>query len=333
MIAARLEFVKQRDQRYELEAPLRVELFDGDKKGFIRPLGMRTESLATLETFSVLIDHYEELKKRDRVQELMIALRAAKISPSTSFLNGLLGLGARTHRKAWTWSAYVQMVHYQGVVPNLETFVLLWRRMQTHVDPLLNKTKEGFPSCRALFAEMVKWTPQVQASGFPRELYEQIVLCFGIADDHMGTAIALQAMKSLFGLYPDEDTVRNIVVNLAKAGSRSVGGFVRRRQYNINANTQRQIENYAKILKTLRNQRVQELRKDGVEFDTLDDDNKSRESLQLLCRLMLFIAESRLPSENGDQLGHSNIYEVAEAVADEMGVPGSRPWNESQPVR
>jgi len=264
------------------------------------------------------------------VQELLIALRAAKIKPSTAFLNGLLAFGVKTRRKAWTWSTFQQMVQHEGVVPNQETFLLLWQRMKTHVDPVLNRTREGFPSCRTLFAEMARWSQHLKRTDFSRELYDQIILCFGLSDDQMGTAVALRAMQQLYNIYPNEDTVRSVVLQLAKAGSRNVFGF-RPRRLNLNAETMKRIRSVTMVLKNLKDQRVTALRNKGIDFDSLDADSRSEESLQLLCNLLRFAAESRARSDTANSSPENDtddICDLGQSVAEQMGVPDCVPWPE-----
>ncbi|OBT59070.1 hypothetical protein VE04_00980 [Pseudogymnoascus sp. 24MN13] len=329
MIAARLEFVRYRSHRYTstLEGPVRARFDQTSKDDFIRPSFIAVSAQASLETFSVLIHHYQQLGQKDRVQELLGAIKATEIKPNTAFLNSLLELGSAMHHRPWVWSLYVRFVEQERVVPSQYTFALLWKSMKDHVDPLINRSKAGYPSPRFLFAEMNKsstWKNEKLA----REMYDQIILCFGLADDQIGTAVALRAMQRLYGMYPNEATVRSIVLQIAKAGVKNVAGY-RPRRLNLNKDTQRRISDVGKVLKTLKDDRTKQLEDQGVDVEGMSIEDKSEESLKLLCLLLRSTAEVRMASEASElrmEAGVGGVDYLARSAAHEMGVPENLPW-------
>ncbi|OBT71670.1 hypothetical protein VF21_10580 [Pseudogymnoascus sp. 05NY08] len=329
MIAARLEFVRYRSHRYtsNLEGPVRARFDQTSKDDFIRPSSIAVSAQASLETFSVLIHHYQQLGQKDRVQELLGAIKAAEIKPNTAFLNNLLELGSAMHHRPWVWSLYVRFVEQERVVPSQYTFALLWKSMKDHVDPLINRSKAGYPSPRFLFAEMNKsstWKNEKLA----REMYDQIILCFGLADDQIGTAVALRAMQRLYGMYPNEATVRSIVLQIAKAGVKNVAGY-RPRRLNLNKDTQRRISDVGKVLKTLKDDRTKQLQDQGVDIEAMSMEDKSEESLKLLCLLLRSTVEVRMASETSElrmEAGVGGVDYLARSAAQEMGVPENLPW-------
>ncbi|ELR10500.1 hypothetical protein VC83_04796 [Pseudogymnoascus destructans] len=329
MIAARLEFVRYRSHRYtsNLEGPVRARFDQTSKDDFIRPSSIAVSAQASLETFSVLIHHYQQLGQKDRVQELLGAIKAAEIKPNTAFLNSLLELGTAMHHRPWVWSLYVRFVEQERVVPSQYTFALLWKSMKDHVDPLINRSKAGYPSPRFLFAEMNKsstWKNEKLA----REMYDQIILCFGLADDQIGTAVALRAMQRLYGMYPNEATVRSIVLQIAKAGVKNVAGY-RPRRLNLNKDTQRRISDVGKVLKTLKDDRTKQLQDQGIDVEAMSKEDKSEESLKLLCLLLRSTMEVRMASEASElrmEAGVGGVDYLARSAAQEMGVPENLPW-------
>ncbi|KFY98108.1 hypothetical protein V498_01661 [Pseudogymnoascus sp. VKM F-4517 (FW-2822)] len=329
MIAARLEFVRERSYRYtsNLEGPVRARFDTTTKNDFIRPSSIAVSAQASQETFSVLIQHYQQLGQKDRVQELLGAIKAAEIKPNTAFLNNLLELGTAMHHRPWVWSLYVRFVEQENVVPSQYTFALMWKSMKDHVDPLINRSKAGYPSPRFLFSEMTKsstWKNEKLA----REMYDQIILCFGLSDDQIGTAVALAAMQRLYGMYPNEATVRSIVLQIAKAGVKNVAGY-RPRRLNLNKDTQRRISDVGKVLKTLKDDRTKQLQDQGVDVEGMSMEDRSEESLKLLCLLLRSTVEVRMASETselGMEAGVGGVDYLARSAAQEMGVPENLPW-------
>lgn len=328
MISARLEFVRQRSQRSRLnfEGPVRANYGQPGKDDFVRPSSIKVSAQATLETFSVLIQHYQQLDQKERVQELIGTIKAAEIKPNTAFLNDLLELGTAIHHRPWVWSLYMRFVQQENVRASQYTFALLWKNMKDHVDPLINRTKAGFPSPRILFSEMVM-SPAWNSEKMARELYDQIILCFGLADDQIGTAVALRAMQKLYGLFPNEATVRSVVLQLAKAGVKNVAGF-RPRRLNLNKDTQRRISDIGKVMKTLKEERTKVLQESGVDIEKMSPEDGAEESLKLLINLLKFAMETRIKSS--DQLtmeaGVGGIDYLARSAAKEMGVSENLPW-------
>jgi hypothetical protein len=333
MIQARLEFVRNRAlKKRHFEGRVRaVEQLP--KEDFSRPSLLWSPATANIETFTVLIQHYQSLGQKEHVQELLNTIGAAEVRPNTTFLNGLLELGTAIHHRRWMWSLYARYVQVGGVLPNQYTFTLLWSSMKENVDPVLSvsSSRAGFPSCRELFAELVKYAPAMRTDDSLREMYDKIILCFGLSDDQVGTAIAIRAMQRLFDMYPNEDTVRSVVFQLAKAGSRNAAGL-RPRRLNLNKDAQRRITLVTKTLKYLKDERMQILKLQGVDYHGLDTVERSEESLQLLCTLLHVTAQARWKAAQADALAAgkmadtSTVDERAIVAAKQMGLPDCIPW-------
>ena len=317
LIAARLDFVRKRDQ-FGLQAPLRRD-DTFEKKAFDRPSKFsKVSTLATVETFCILMNFYQLRRRNDRVQEICTAIKAAKIRPNTAFLNSLILVGANQNRKQWTWNAYNQLVHEDGAAPDHDTFTVLWQMMRNHVK---RRPNSDFPTPRIMFAEMVRW-PQTRKQGtLSQDAYELILDCFLMADDQIGTAIALRAMQHLYDLYPNEETVTNTILQLAETGHRKL--YLPRRQ-----ERDKDIKNRLSLLteaaNRLKEQRVKTLMEKGIEFENMDATTRSEEVIMLLSDLLLVVH----PLVGGIPEGQSetsSVQELAQLVAEEMGVPQCAP--------
>jgi len=323
LIAARLDFVRMRDP-FELQAPLRRD-YSFDKKAFDRPSKFsKVSTLATIETFCILMNFYQLRRRSDRAQEICTAMKAAKIKPNTAFLNDLILVGANQNRKQWTWNAYNQLVHEDGAAPDHDTFTVLWQIMRAHVK---GKPNSDFPTPRILFAEMVRW-PQTRKQGtLSQEAYELILDCFLVADDQIGTAVALRAMQNLYDLYPKEETVTNTILQLAETGHRKL--CLPRRQERAK-DIKSRVSLVTEVANRLKEQRVKALMEKGIEFENMDATTRSEEVIMLLSDLVLVAARSRVvhPLDGGipdGQLETSSVQELVKLAAEEMGVPQYTP--------
>lgn len=321
MIKARLDFVGERNLRYQMDGPIRVVETAGledNKSLFFTPH-------ATIETFSILIQQYRRRQKHEQMSELFDALRKAQISPSTYFMNELLLIDTKAQRKDWVWQTYTSMTEKQGVRPDFETYTILWQNMKKHLDPVVgskpNLNPSNFTTHRRLFAQMVERKPILtRKESLPRELYDLIITCFSYAQDQAGTAVALRALERQFNMFPREDTARTIVLQLARLGLVNEHGGKPRRLNLNNGITQERISNVTKVLQAFKKQRVEALQQQGISFEKLQGDAKLEETLVLLSDLLRYAAHAR---NDGKEY---SVSEASKQAAQKMGVPDCAPW-------
>lgn len=319
MINARLEFVRQRQERQRFEGPVRAVVSVPDKKDHKSILGVTPN--ATIETFGLLLENYSRRVENTRVLEIYETLNRAQIPANTFFLNQLLGVEMRSHDRFWAWENYVRLVHENGVRPNFDTFRYLWHLMQKQSDPALTRGNKNFTTCKTLFAEMVRCAPLLrEQEQMPRDLYGTILLTFGLVDDQIGTAIALRALQSHFDMYPTPETARSVVLQLSRIGRLNRVGL-RPRRLKLDSTTKQRVDAVTRILTMFRDRRVEELAKKGLVFDEISGDAKLDESLMLLCDILGYVASRRLDEEAAE-----NLDQMTKSAAEEMGVPGCRPW-------
>ncbi|RFU32040.1 hypothetical protein B7463_g4311, partial [Scytalidium lignicola] len=322
MIDTRLEFVRRREMRSELEVPLQAVL--SPSKLDYRSITPRVPK-ATIETFSILVEHYRRRQKQEKLLDLYDTLRKSQIRPDTFFMNQLLLSDLRSHRKQWAWSTYTTLVKRSGVRPDLDTYACLWQLMKKAKDPVLTREsrRDNFTTCRYLFAEMVQRASSlIEKEQFPRELYDLIITSFGLSDDQPGTAVALRALQRYFNIYPNEDTVRSIILQLARVGHVNAAG-VRPRRLNLNSATKERINQVTKVLHTFKRARENILLNQGIVFDELDDQGKLEESILLLSDLLRYVAGSRIV----DETEISDVSQLSKIAAEEMAVPDCVPWD------
>jgi hypothetical protein len=323
LIAARLDFVRRRDQ-FGLQSPLQVDA-NFERKAFDRPSKFaKITTLATIETFCILMNFYQGRRRRDRAQELYKAIKAAKIKPNTAFLNDFILIGANQNQKQWTWDTYHQLVREDDVAPDHDTFTVLWQIMMDHVK---GRPKSDFPMPRILFAEMVRWPQNRKQGALSQEAYELIIDCFLRADDQIGTAIALRAMQHLFDLYPNEETVTNVIMQLAQTGHHKV--FLPRRQER-DKDIKSRMSRVTEAANQLKEQRAKALLEKGIKFENMDATTRSEEVIMLLSNLLLVASSSTVvhPVDGRTLDGEtemSSVQELAQMAAEEMGVPQCAP--------
>jgi pentatricopeptide repeat protein len=321
MIAARIQFVEQRAVQSDLKSPLRAVKVggrEGQKALFLAPK-------ATIETFSILVQQYRRRQKQDRLVDLFRTLKKAQIPPNTIFMNQLIMVDAKSHQSQWAWDTYLSLVDTHGVVPDFETFVFLWHLMKKATDPVSKGSHRPFATCRSLFAEMVKRAPDLnRGDKMPRDLYDEVILCFSLAEDQVGTAVALRALQRLFNLYPTEKTVRTVVLQLARLRLRNAAGS-RPRRLDLNKATQARIAQVTEVLAAFKDQRTEELLNHGIKFEELPEEAKLEESLLLLSNLLRYVYQAKM---NG--LEAPSASEMSKLTAEQMGVPECDPWAEEE---
>jgi hypothetical protein len=172
---------------------------------------------------------------------------------------------------------------------------------------------------------MVKRAPDLnRGDKMPRDLYDEVILCFSLAEDQVGTAVALRALQRLFNLYPTEKTVRTVVLQLARLRLRNAAGS-RPRRLDLNKATQARIAQVTEVLAAFKDQRTEELLNHGIKFEELPEEAKLEESLLLLSNLLRYVYQAKM---NG--LEAPSASEMSKLTAEQMGVPECDPWAEEE---
>ena len=282
----------------------------------------RTVPPATIETFSILLQHYENRGLQEQIQVLREQLPVAEIQPNSYFMNHLLyaELPRGDHGKAW--QLYQQMS--RKVKPDLETFACLWDCEKTHLDRLTLYKTDDYPGPRRIMCEMFSWLSKLDGGSrakaqreFSKELYDQIVRCFCLAKDIEGTIVGLYALRESFQFYPDPETSRMVTLQAASMGVGTPKRKSRRSRLSNNVHGKANITNMMQVLALIASQRATALKEKGIEIEANDERRQKEEHLYILVLFLRAILQ-KLSNDEHD------LEKKIEEAAWEMGVSGMR---------
>jgi hypothetical protein len=285
MIQARLEFVRERDLD-SFKFPLRSVKSYG-KNGNHRP---NQTPLATMETFTILLQNYRRRRKYQEFMGLFDAVTESKLPVDTRFINELLWIDSKAaNNRNWVWQTYKSLMGSNATSPDFVTYTILWQNMKKQEDPVTGKrmrsSPDQFTTCRLLFKDMVERTHALKIKQpMPADLYDLIILCFCYAKDIPGTAIALRTLQQEFHLYPNVKTAQVLIGALARSDV-----FIQmdeRRRQPVHVSARQRIANVTRIFGSLKDQRNDGLRDQGLSPDELVADVKQEEGLGLLLDLL-----------------------------------------------
>ncbi|EPQ67812.1 Bgt-1883 [Blumeria graminis f. sp. tritici] len=326
MIKNRIEFMEKPIRHHYFEYPLRRDMnasYDGDKSAFLLPI-------ASIETFCLLVQQYRQHQKDESLSALFEAFLKCKIQPNTRYMNQLILLDTREHKTSMAYETY-RLLLAQGVRPDSETFILLWNLMKISVDPSVGRKIEwqsrSIGTCRQLFEETMKWKSIfLEKKSFPQELYDLIILSFSLKQDLAGTAVALRALQQQFNLFPDENCVRTVVLQIARCGLRNSVGLKPRRLDLSLPMTKDRIGNVMQFMYKIKQQRAEVLMNNGIDPDQLSAEERKEEAIVMMTEMLHYAADARLAGEKRENYVSTLL--LAEQAAEQMGVPRCNVWSE-----
>lgn len=287
--------------------------------------------LATMETFTILLQQYRRRQRTERFPALFDAVNKAMLPVDTVFINELLWLDTRQHHKGWVWKTYQALMDRKATQPDYVTFTILWQNMKKQEDPVIGRKSEAssdnFTTCRRLFVDLIGRTRYLRQVGkkMPRELYDLIMISFCYSRDVEGTAVALTALQRYFKISPDVSTARAVIIELARLDL--VVKYGQDRRLLSNPGGRQRIEDVTKIFEVLKNKRKELLKEKGLDFEALSPELKQKESLTMLLDLLRYAFDAR----RGDTiLTETSSRVAAERAAKEMGVPECNPWSDEK---
>ena len=298
----------------------------------------RTVPSATIETFSILLQHYERRGLQDKTQLLREQLPLAEIQPNSYFMNHLLYAELRRGEHGKVWRTYGQMS--RKVKPDLETYACLWDCEKSHLDRLTIHNSDAFPNPRRIMCDMISWYSKSDhglrtkaREDFSKNLYDQIIRCFCLAKDVEGTLVALYTLKESFQFYPDPETSRMVTLQAASMGVGEQRKKSRRLRLLGNVQSKANIANMMKVLALVAQQRTTFLEQKGIKIEANDDRRQKEEHLYILSQFLRAILLRR--QGNDEPMAEKRI----EKAAWDMGVSGMRMvdpvievWKEDQRI-
>lgn len=272
---------------------------------------------ANIETFCILLLHYTRRGDDDMVKYLTKCLGDAQMRPNSYFMNHLLYSELRKHDIHTLWQKYESM---RAIVqPDLETYACLWDCGKLQYDGSRKAFDPDFPTARNLFSEMMRWFSQLTPRGkrtaqeeFSKDLYDQITRCFCLSKDLPGTVVALYAMRDLFQFYPDDDTARLLVLQVARMAGAPAGTSPRAlRRLKSTPRSKENVQNVYNLLEILNARKTAMLKAQGLSVEQLDDEERRQFQLEILAELLVSVME-RTTS------GPDQVRELLAAAVSEM---------------
>ena len=274
---------------------------------------------ATIETFSILLLHYTRRCQVDLAENVTkMMTEEALIAPNVFIWNHRLYAALRAKNLEKVWSLYLSM--QRQVQPDLETFACLWDSAKLQWDPSRSAQYQDFPTARRLFERMPTWMSQLPEAQlirtkqeFSRDLHNLIIRVFCLSQDLPGTLCALYGLMQLFKEYPDSDTTRIIVIQLARLLPRDPDSPARgfRRKTSTMRTALSAVNN---ILQIVTDQRIIALTDAGLDPENLDETAQNQFQLDVLSDLLVVFLK-RLTKEKT-----SGLVNRMKHVAAHMGV-------------
>jgi len=322
MIQQRIDMVWAREYPNQSpETPSKPSVHSATSAVRVPKFMQRTVPPANIETFSILLIHYTRRSDDDMVKYLIKCLGDARIRPNSYFMNHLLYAELRKHDIRALWNKYKNMTTY--IRPDLETYACLWDCAKVQYDRARTAFDASFPSARGLYSEMMQWYSKLTPRGkktaqqeFSKDLYDQITRCFCLSKDLHGTLVALYAMKDTFGFFPDDNTARMIVLQVARMAAVPPGTpKTRLRRLSTTPRSKENIAQVNKLLELLSERKVSVLQSQGLNVERLDGHERQQFQLEILVDLLRVVI--RRTTSKPDK-----IEQQLAATAEEMGVGG-----------
>ena len=183
MVHERLEFAwRRRCARRGKDIPPKPSIYETEDGMRIPRFLRRQVPSATIETFSILLQHYLRRGMLGYARHLRNLLSAAEIPMNSYIVNHLMYADLRNHNYDGVWEKF--KYHRQTISPDMESYICLWECAKARVDRLRDVTVGKFPRPRELFADMVEWLgtldhrSHTQATQrFTMETYRQVIRC------------------------------------------------------------------------------------------------------------------------------------------------------------
>ena len=327
MVKQRLKFVGRRHASVSGQPPLDLDVPD---LGLTVPPYISTLlPAATIETFSILLHHYERRDMQATIQRIPDILRRAEIEPNAYFMNHLIYSRLRQGDTKGAWRLFDTQT--QTVRPNLESFAALWDCQKATLGWRGIGVSPNFPAPRTLFSHMMSWfaglPPRAQVEAreeFTMDLYSQVVRCVCLSRDVEGTLVALHALRDAFGAHPDAGTVRLVTIQLARLSEPTVTKRQRRAPFRAASAGQKRLQNVMRLFESVTRKREAAIVAAGRDPEGLEPGESKEEELYRLNVLLRMILRSREAELDKEEKLDRRVEEVAFAMgagALDMGEP------------
>ncbi|PNS20337.1 hypothetical protein CAC42_5787 [Sphaceloma murrayae] len=273
-----------------------------------------------VETFNVLGLHYLLKQKWAELRHLQRMLKPASITMSSFFMDHLLYMQLYNNGPAPMWNDFLN--YTKETHPDTESFNALWHAQQNLSDPNKQVEAGDFPSARILFRVMMEWrimlnpkSAEKMVDNFGAEIYARIMSTFCNQKDFVGCIVALRAIFASFGNGPDDDISEILIAGLSSIYSPERPQLRFRKARRPMRRDVHKSSSVEQVLSMLREQRTEELKRQGIDLEAMDEHSADEENINALCELIrLILVKIRQDPEA--------VEEALRAAAEEMGAAG-----------
>ncbi|KIW92066.1 uncharacterized protein Z519_07049 [Cladophialophora bantiana CBS 173.52] len=318
MIQSRIELVQKRLSEANDTA---VEIAPQTEPRRLPFFLKRGAPAATIETFSILLQHYtrrSDLANASHLTDVMTG--SAQIKPNSFIMNHWLYASLRSGQIADVWKKYSTL--RQSISPDLETYAALWDTAKNcYAYPYRHQGE--FPAARMLFAEMQEWfggldlkKKSAARADFSSELYEQIIRCFCLSSDPQGTVCALYGLRESFDMLPHEEVSRLIIMQVARSFASDFAPLsARARGLRMKKNLQYQsaVKTLTEIVVAISDKMVQERDVDPEAVEQVESQPARELRLDVLSAFLCLVIEKRAKG-----VAAADVAQEVLRVADQM---------------
>ncbi|KAJ9615654.1 hypothetical protein H2200_001730 [Cladophialophora chaetospira] len=322
MIQSRLDLVRERQAQGETVNGTKSVASTEHRRPFFLKRGAPA---ATIETFSILLQHYtrrSDLASASQLTDVMTG--SAQIKPNSFIMNHWLYASLRSGQIAEVWTKFSSLK--RSIPPDLDTFAALWDTGKSaYAFP--HRHGGGFPEVRTLFTEMQEWFQALEAKkkasireDFSADLYEQIIRCFCLSSDPQGTLCALHGLKQSFNALPHDEVSRLVIMQVARAfASDFVPLSARARGLRMKKNLQYQsaVKTLTEIVLAISDKMVQESDFDPDAVEKEESEAAQALRLNVLTAFLCLVIEKRMKGIAPEDVVQ-RILEVAEGMRTSM---------------
>jgi pentatricopeptide repeat protein len=229
MIAVRHRYVQGRKNPLpaanmtapEVDPELLNTSTSSEDAAMLEDIKIRSTAPATVQTFSILIQHYIRRQRMDKVVELTSKMLECAIFPNSYILNHMLYSMLRSSDMERLARTFIQMVAQGKVQPDLVTFEVMWLAMWRHHTQIKRMGPE-FLTPRQLFKMTVMYLSKREREneeneGKMRDVWHYIIKSFLLARDLEGTLIVLHAGVEMWDMQIDSTVVQEVAFGVLRA--------------------------------------------------------------------------------------------------------------------
>ena len=294
MVHERLDFAwRRRCAKRGEEVPPKPSIYETEDGVRLPKFLQRRVPCATIETFSILLQHYLRRSMPRHARHVQNLLSLAEIPLTSYIVNHLMFADLRSHKYTRVWEKFIW--YRKSITPDMESYRCLWECMKVRINRLKDIDEGKFPSVRELFADMMRWFESLDERSsrkavrhFTNDAYQEIIRCFGLLKDGPGTLVAMHAIRSKFGVLPDEETMRLLVLLVSRLYAGSLGTNATSRIHR-SANSLQAIERAKEVLRKISERRREETGEEEEDLFERDADQAGEENLNLLSEFVRVI--------------------------------------------